>query len=235
MARGMSAEEVMQRQSDILYNLYENRVMTLEQFINVGYFKNKSTTKYYFINLEKKGLVKSKFAIIDTKNYKPSKVLYLSYAGFLSLLDKGKKTGDTNLQGIKQYSLASSEMQLRHDINVVDIIVDLVNSDRVDDYKTELFLRREMNRAKKHYRIPDFEFTDKAGKKYIVELELSQRTFKQLCQAMDDYRAYWKEHTLMFVINEPWINNYIKALEHENIKHYEIYVLKDKKLQKIKA
>jgi hypothetical protein len=235
MARGMSKQEVSQRQADILYNLYENRVMTLEQFINVGYFKNISTAKHYFINLEKKGLIKSKFAIIDSSNYKPSKVLYLSSAGFMTLLDKGKKTGDTNLQALKKYALASSEMQLRHDIHVVDIIIELVNSDRIDDYRTELFLRREMNRTKKHYRIPDFEFTDKAGKKFIVELELSQRTFKQLCKAMEDYKTYWKERGLIFVINEAWINNYIKALEHENIKHYEIYSLKDNKLQKIKA
>jgi len=218
----MKKKEAKARFNDILYFIYKNRICTISQIYWL-YFDSYDRARLYLSNLQKQGYLKHMYSIIDKEKGKSEKVYYLSYKGIIFLNEQG-------YEQVKRYSLKPGENQIRHDLLIVDILIHLLDTDKIDDYTPELFLRREMFNKKHRYRIPDLIIEDNNGKA-LIEVETTPRSKKRIIEDLKEYSLYYKNFRKIFVVYENRIEYYDRLFKQQIFKDYFIYTFHNKKLR----
>ncbi len=224
----MKSNEANTRQVEILYEIYKNKVMTIDQ-VQAFYFNSFFRARNYLLNLEKKGLIKRMYAVTDIKKGRPEQIFLMDMAGIELLRSKGFKNGAGT--PIHKYLVRPNEAEIRHDLTLVDIIIYLYTNELIEEYTTELFIHQIRYSEKKNYRIPDLIFKDKDGYGFI-ELEKRSRAGSKLFEDFRDYRSQYKDFKKIFVVREERVRFYIETLSKTSMIKYEVHTFTDKKLQK---
>jgi hypothetical protein len=224
----MKRSDVNNRLYEILYEIYKHKAMTIGQ-IQALYFESFFRARNYLLNLEKKGLIKRMFAILDITKGRPEQIFLLTLEGIEILRNKGYKTGTGDK--IHKYLIKAGEAQIRHDLKLVDIIIYLYSNNLIEEYTTELFLRQMRYAEKGTYRIPDIVFKDKEGYGFI-ELEERSRSGRKLLNDFNDYIIYNKDFKKIFVVRDERLEFYYKILTRSVLTNWEIGTFNNKVLVK---
>lgn len=180
----MTREEIETRQTEILYFIYQNKVVLIKH-IEKMFFNTYERAKKYMQNLEKCGYLKSIRIHLTAE-----KAFFLSYKTIVELREKGLN--------VDRYKVNPRELE--HDLKVIDVLIYFIkNYKGIKGYKTDYFLRRERNSEQLRYRIPDFTIEDKSGQS-LIEYQASPKTKKQIHAYAEDYKSYWPGYSIIFVV-----------------------------------
>jgi hypothetical protein len=210
----MNKKQQQTRQNEILYFIWRVKSVLIRH-IETMYFKTNKRARHYLLALMKKGLLEQTTVLLpgSKSTVRPEKVYYLSYAAIQLL----KKAGFE----VTRYKLHYQAMH--HDLTVNDILVYFINTfDGFKEFKTDYELRRELFKRKEQYRTPDFTFTDKEGRKYLVEYQLTDKSVKVVSHYVADYKSYWRGHDVLYVTRPGRVEFYKKIFQKEHLKNYHI-------------
>jgi dipeptidyl aminopeptidase/acylaminoacyl peptidase len=212
MPNVMSKEEIEKRQIEILYFIYQNKVVLIRH-IEKMFFNTYERTQKYMQNLEKCGYLKSIRIHLTAE-----KAFYLSYKAIIELRQKGLD--------LDRYKVNPRELE--HDLRVIDILIYFIkNYKGLKSYKTDYFLRKERSKDQQRYRIPDFTIEDEEGTS-LVEYQASPKNKQQILAYAEDYKSYWPGYSIIFVVPPTRVKTYKEVFE-GNLDHYHICTFDEEK------
>lgn len=205
----MNKEERQERERDILYFIYQNRI-ALIRHIKEMFFNSYERAKVYLWNLEKKGLIKAVYFY----NIAGEKVCFLSYKGILFLK---KRNYD-----VTRYKINKREFP--HDIVVIDLVIYFAKKFKFE-IVTDYMLRREFskrqNKEGSSYKLPDFIFKTPKGYKGLVEYQKVYKPENVVRKYLEDYTAYYPGYAVYYVVDENKAGKY-----YDMFKRYAIDIKK---------
>lgn len=206
----MNKETTLERGKEILKFIYYSKIVSIKNIENM-FFNTYTTAKFYLNNLRDKGLLKS----MKIPGLIKSQIYFLSYKGITHLKDLGV---DTTRQKINMRESV-------HDLKVNDILVWFIKNMGVS-YKTDFMLRQARGKNEQSVRIPDLIICDKDKKLGLIECQESDKSKETILKYIEDYKSYYPEHHIFFVV-KPGKANYYQKIFSENTTNYSICDFED--------
>jgi hypothetical protein len=223
-------KEELQRKIDLLYFIYQTKLITIDQAQRVGFFKTYLAAQKYIYRL-----VTAEMLSPIERNLTEKNVYTLDIKGLvflrekLSLIKQGELIEDQfkgMYKNIKLRKVSFNRASIQHDLKVNDILIYFKKHKAITDYITDYFLRRVMSLRGQRYAIPDLEVKEPGGRA-IMEFENTPKKTKALKDDIRDYKAYYKNRKVYFIIKSPRVDFYKAICERENLKHYSIGIFEN--------